>query len=427
MNGFSRLRLSGIVVVLVMAGVASAADWPSWRGPTGQGICDEKDLPLTWDAKKGENVLWKVPLPVTEAKAAADRNQSSPVVIAGKVFVTVSYWQGSKEPVPKQYPEHHVACYQASDGKKLWDTQVPHGPWFLTDLRGGYTAPTPVADKERVYVMFGSSVLAALDHDGKIVWRKEIEPYAFDVCAGGSPILYEDTVILQCDQVNKSSRLLAFDRKTGDVKWERKRPDNGFSHSTPILVKIKDKPQLLIGASNALQGVDPTDGKVLWWCDAKGDTASPVYANGIAFLDSGRGGPGVAVALDSAGEGNVTKTHRKWEIKQIAEGFSSPIIIGDYLYRLQGSATLRCWKLSSGEQVYDERLAGASAACSPIATPDGRLYCASAGKSYVVQAGPKFEILATNDLGDGSEASPAVSDGCFYFKGQKYLWCVGKK
>ena len=353
-----------------------------------------------------------MPLPGVEAKAGFDRNQSSPIVARGKVFVTMSYWPGGVN--AKQFPEHHVACYRMSDGKLLWDTKVPNGPWLLSDLRGGYTAPTPAADGERVYVMFGSSVIAALDYDGKIVWRKEIKPFAFDVCAGSSPVLYEDTVILQCDQVGGTSRLLAFDRKTGEVKWEQKRPQNGFSHSTPTLVRIKDKPQLLMAASNALQGVDPDTGKVLWWCDAKGDTVSPVYRGGLVYLDSGRGGR--AVAVDPTGEGNVTKTHLKWSVAQVPQGFSSPVIVGEYLYRLHNPGTLHCWDLNSGKAIYSERLEGASAACSPIATPDGRIYCASAGKSVVVQAGPKFEVLATNEIGDGCEASPAVSDGRIYLE-----------
>jgi outer membrane protein assembly factor BamB len=409
---------------LLFAGAAGAADWPGWRGPTGQGVCDDKDLPLTWDAKKNENIVWKMPLPGADAKVGMDKNQSSPVVARGKVFVAVSYWPGGAAD-PKEFPEHHVACYQAGDGKRLWDVTVPHGPWLLSDLRGGYTAPTPAADAERVYVLFGSSVLAALDHDGKPVWRKEIKPYNFDVAIGCSPVLYEDTVILQCDQVNKTSALLAFDRKTGEVKWEQKRPKNDFSHSTPTLVKIKGRPQLLVAASNALQGIDPTDGKVLWTCEAKGDTVSPVYRGGLVYIDSGRGGPGYAV--DPTGEGDVTKTNRMWTVAQVPQGFSSPVIVGEHVYRLHEPGTLKCWELSSGKEVYSERLAGASAACSPVATADGRIYFASAGKSYVVKAGPKFEVLATNDLGDASEASPAVSDGRIFLEGKLYLWCVGKK
>lgn len=399
-------------------------DWPGWRGPTGMGHADGRQLPLAWGGKDGANVLWKAPLPGQEVNVGQDQNQSSPVVFRGRVFVTASYWPGGK-PDPKQFPEHHVACYRAADGKPLWDTTVKPGPWLLSDLRGGYTAPTPAADAERVYVVFGSSVLAALDHDGKPLWRREIVPFKFDVCLGGSPVLYGDTVILQCDQVDRQSRMMAWDRKTGEPAWEEKRPTAGFAHSTPVIAEVDGKPQLLVSASNAIQGVDPTSGKVLWWCEAKGDTVSPVLGGGLVYCDSGRGGPGVAVA--PGGVGDVTKTRVKWRVAQVPDGFSSPVVVGEYLYRLHSPDILKCFRLATGEVVYSERLAGVSPACSPVTTADGRLYLASAGKSYVVKAGPKLDVLATNDLGDGSHASPAVSGGRLFLKGRMALYCVGTR
>ena len=214
---------------------------------------------------------------------------------------------------------------------------MPAGPWLLKDLRGGYTVATPAADGERVYVLFGSSVAAALDADGKIVWRKEIAPFAFDVAAGTSPVLYRDTVLLQWDQTNKTSRLIALDRKTGDVKWEKKRPDADWTHSTPVLAEVKGKKQLLVASAVAVQGLDPDNGDTIWSCglgdkSRVGDTVSPVLAGGVVYCDSGRGGPGVAV--DPTGEGDVTKTHLKWKVPRVPEGFGSPVAFGDYLYRL---------------------------------------------------------------------------------------------
>jgi len=407
-------------VLLTLSAVA--ADWPGWRGPTGQGISEEKELPLTWGGPQKENVLWKAPLPGTEGKAKQDQNQSSPIVSAGRVFVTSSYWPAGGD--NQAYPEHHVACFQASDGKPLWDVQVKPGPWLLKDLRGGYTAPTPAADGERVYVLFGSSVLEALDYQGKKVWRKEITPYNFDVALGASPVLFGDTVIVQCDQVNKSSLLLALDRKTGAVAWEQKRPDVQFAHSTPVLVQLQGKPQLLVAASNALQGVDPANGKVLWSSKAKGDTVSPVLGSGVVYLDSGRGGAGFAIE-PATGDGKSGQL--KWQDDKVPEGFSSPVVVGAYLYRLHSPGMLRCYKLASGEMVFDERLQGVSTAVSPFTTPDGRIYLASAGKSFVLREGPKLEILGSSDLGDGSNASPAVAGGRIYLRGRQFLWCIGKK
>jgi len=416
-------KLLAFFAFTASAALVCGADWSGWRGPTGQGHTDDKNLPLTWGGKTNENVRWKVSLPGVEAKAAQDQNQSSPIVRRGRVFITASYWPGKVD--PKQHPEHHVACYQASDGKLLWDVKVEPGPWLFADLRGGYTASTPAADDDRVYVVFGSSVIAALDHDGKQLWRKEITPFKFDVALAASPVLIGETIVLQCDQVDKQSRILGFDRKTGELKWEEKRPNVGFAHSTPVLAEIGGKKQLLVAASNALQGVDPENGKVLWSCAASGDTVSPVLGGGLVYLDSGRGGIGVAV--DPTGSGDVTKTHLKWKTEKMPEGFGSPVIVGDYLYRLHSPGVLKCLKLASGEVMYSERLAGVSIHTSPIATPDGRIYLASAGKTYVVKAGPKFEILATNELGDESHASPAIADGKLFLKGRRMLYCVGAK
>jgi len=388
------------------------------------GRVEDKNLPITWGGKDNSNVLWKIPLPGTEEKAAQDQNQSSPIVSRDRVIVTVSYWPSSKAD-PKQIPEHHVACYGVADGKLYWNIVIPPGPWLFSDLRGGYTAPTPAADGERIYVVFGSAVMVALDYDGKLMWRKEITPYKFDVAFAASPVLFEETIILQCDQVDKGSRLVGYDRKTGDIKWEEKRPNVSFGHSTPVLARIGGKTQLLLSASNSLQGVDPSNGKILWTCAAKGDTVSPVFSNGLVYCDSGRGGPGLAV--DPLGMGDVTKSHLKWTIPQVKEGYSSPVISGEYIYRLQNPEVLGCYLLSTGEVVYSERMQGVSSSSSPIATGDGHIYLASAGKSYVLKAGPKLEILAINDLGDGGPASPAAADGKLFLKGRKWLFRVGTK
>src|SRR5262245_39536043 len=218
------------VGLLTAAGPALADNWPGWRGPTGMGQADEKGLPLTWGGPKQENVLWKAPLLPDGAKP--DQNQSSPIVWGERVFVTASWWPAGAG--PDRHPEHHVLCFRTADGKRLWDATVPPGPWLLKDLRGGYTAPTPATDGERVYALFGSSALAALDLDGKLLWRKEIAPHFFDVAVGTSPVVHRGTVLVLCDQLreHKASRLLAFDGKTGELKWERKRPEADWAHST---------------------------------------------------------------------------------------------------------------------------------------------------------------------------------------------------
>jgi outer membrane protein assembly factor BamB len=390
------------------------------------GITAEKDLPTTWGGKENVNVLWTAPLPGATTKVKFDHNQSSPIVWGDRVFLIMVYWpEGVAQ---NKYPEHRIACYSTKDGKQLWDQKVEPGPWLLNDFRGGYSCCTPCTDGERVYALFGSSVLAALNFDGKVIWRKEIAPYGWDVAVSTSPVFYKDTVLVLADAASgKNSRLIAYDTKSGEIRWEQKRPTSSFSHSTPVLVEIKGKPQLLIAASNAVQGVDPEDGKLIWWVNHKGDVPTPVLSKGIVYSEDGRGGAGIAI--DPTGEGDGTKTMVKWRTKgNVAEGYSSPTIVGDYVYRMHNPGVLKCWNLSTGEQVYSERMPnGLDAAVSPIVTPEGRLYFICGGKSAIVPGGPKFEILATNDLGDSSTASGAIADGRIYIKGGKNLYCIGNK
>ena len=419
-------RASAFSFMLLLTAPAGtqAADWPGWRRADGAGA-DHREEPAADLGRKGQHQRHlEEPTAGNGGEGGQDQNQSSPIVSRGRVFVTASYWPSPK-PDPKAIPEHHVACYRALDGKLLWDVTIEPGPWLFSDLRGGYTAPTPAADGERVFVAFGSAVLAALDYDGKPIWRRKSRRTSSMSPWPPARSCLGRTVILQCDQVDKESRLVAFDRKTGAVKWQEARPTVGFSHSTPVIATIPGKPQLLISASNAIQGADPATGKLLWWCTAKGDTVSPVVGGGLVYCDSGRGGPGLAV--DPTGTGDVAKTHVKWTINKVNEGYSSPVVSGDSLYRLQNPELLKCYHLSTGAEVYSERLNGVSTASSPIATADGIIYLASAGKSYVVKAGPKFELLATNDLGDASQAAPAVADGRLFLKGRKWLFCIGTK
>jgi outer membrane protein assembly factor BamB len=390
---------------------ANAGDWPQFRGPSSLGYTEEKNLPLNWSARSNVNIAWKSPLP------KSDTPFSSPIVQGGRVFVTTVL----NDPV-----EHHVLCFQVIDGKQLWDTKVEPGPWILKDLRGGYGAPTPCTDGKNVFVVFGSAVIASLDFDGKVVWRKNLEKYNFDVALGSSPVLYKDTVILDCDQAKGTSSIIAFNKADGSIKWEQLRPQFGFAHSTPTIVRVNGKPQMLVSGSNALQGLDPENGEVIWWCNAYGEASSPAFWGNLVFSDSGRGGKGVGV--DATGRGDVTKTHVKWIFPQIPEGLSSPVIVRDFILRTHNPETLKCIHTRDGKLVFNERLPGISTWATPFVSADGRIYFASAGTSYVAKfnADDVFVVLAENDIGEDNHSSAAVSDGKIFLRGGKNLYCVAK-
>src|SRR5262249_16184763 len=157
--------------------------------------------------------------------------------------------------------------------------------------------------------------------------RKEVRPFDFDVAMAASPVPYRGKVLLLCDQVGRSSRLIAFDGKTGDVSWEKPRPTVGFSHSTPLLLMVGGRAHLLGAAADALQGLDPDNGEVLWWCRAVGDASSPAGDARVVYADNGRSGPGVAVA--PTGKGDVTKA-ALWSKPGVPSTLSSPVLVGDH-------------------------------------------------------------------------------------------------
>jgi outer membrane protein assembly factor BamB len=422
------MRILGAVAFLTLVGsLAWADDWPQFRGPTGLGYTPEKNLPLTWGGEKGENIAWKA--------ALIGEGHASPIVSGDRVILCTVRWPGGKQD-PKTMPEHHVACYGTADGKLAWDTMIDPGPWLRNDFRsgpgGGYAAPTPATDGKRVYVVFASSVMAALEMDGKLAWRQEIKPFSFDVTIGGSPILHGDSILFLCAMAKASdSRLVAFKKSDGTVKWETKLPKISFAHSTPVLVSSQGKPQVVIVASGigvnpeAVQAFDPEDGKRIWWCKGAGDASSPAFGGGILYTDSGRGGNGTAV--DPAGEGDLSGKI-KWTVGGLSEAIGSPIIVGEQVFRLQSPGVLRVWNVSDGQETDKQRLAGVSTTwSSPIADGDGRIYFASGGKSTVIQAGPQIKILAVNDLGDPNHASAAVSRGRIYIAGLKNLYCIAAK
>jgi len=424
------LHPAAATLCLLSLATVSAEDWPGFRGPTGMGTTTAAGLPLEWGGKDDKNILWKTPLPPAAHEGEPDHNPSSPVVFGGKVFVTTAHWPKDTKDHRAVQPEHRVAAYDATTGKPLWDTMVAPGPWCLKDLRGGYAVPTPVVADGRIFALFGSSILHALDLDGKLLWSHTLsDPDKFDVALASSPVVFQDTVILLLDRKAPAASLIALDVASGKVRWEKKRPEADFGHMSPVLTTIGGKPQLLATATHAMQGIDPANGELLWSCDWERNiwpVSSPVMANGLVYAIGGRGGHPLVV-VDPGGSGDVTATHLRWRIGPMSEGVSSPVAFGEFVFRLNSPGIVRCVRISSSDELFKERLPGANPDVSPIATADGRIYFATAGKSIVLNAAPELKILAESDLGDPCSAAPAVADGRIFLKGKAFLYSIGNK
>ena len=288
-----RYLLVPIAIISCSLRPAVAGDWPGFRGPTGMGSTTERGLPLEWGGADAKNILWKSPLPATANDGDPDHNQSSPIVAANKVFITTAYWPKGIDKT-KQQPQHHVTCFDANSGKQLWDTVVEPGPWLLSDLRGGYAAPTPAVAGGRVFAVFGSSVSTLSTSMASLFAAYTIgEHEQFDVALPVSPVVYRDTIILQLDKKRPASKLVALDAATGKVRWERARPDCDFNHMTPVLAEVGGRVKLLVSATDELQGIDPEDGAVIWpcrWGQSIWPVSSPVVAGGLVYAIGGRGG-----------------------------------------------------------------------------------------------------------------------------------------
>jgi outer membrane protein assembly factor BamB len=410
-----------VALLFCFAHVGWAGDWPQWRGPQRSGHSDEVGLPLTWDGKTQENVLWKVP---------ADFGHSSPVIWGERVFLTASVRKlprGSNETAANQM--HRVACFRTTTGMKLWQTDIEPGSW---DTQFSFTAATPVCDGERVFGFFGSGTVAAVDFDGKLLWQKKLPGPFKAEWLSSSPVLYHDTLFVLVD-VSNDFWLLALDKKTGTVIRELKRKQNDRAHNaSPLLVAVKDKVQFILVGGGAVQALDPASDRVIWTCKWGGNRyPSVVYGSGLVFA-TGEGG--ASLAIDPTGEGDVTKTHVKWRLAKTPQGYGSPVIVGDYLYRASPPGIIRCWKMSDGQLAYEERVEGVPTYISPVATKDGRIYFASSFKSCVLQAGPQLQVLASNVLeverdseGYSSGPSPAIAQGRIFLRSPRALFCIAKK
>jgi outer membrane protein assembly factor BamB len=383
--------------------------WPGWRGPSGQGIVSGTGYPDTWSAT--ENVAWKKPV--------GGRGNSSPIVWGDRIFLTTAYDGGRRV---------SILAFGRSDGTQLWETFAPQGEAAWAHQKNGHASATPVTDGKLVYASFGNRGLVAVDLNGKLVWHREVGEIDNYHGPAGSPLLYKDRVILFQDH-RQGAFVAAFDARTGKQVWRTARTAN-VGWGTPVAVRVGNRDEIVVSSQHAVTAYDPETGKELWRCDGNSFEVipTPVVGHGLVFASSGRVGP--TLAIRPGGKGDVTRTHLAWMSPKGSPFVPSPLLYGDYLYTVNDMASIvTCFEAATGKVLWQGRLGVAQRegfSASPIGV-DGKVFFTNdQGETFVLRAGPSFELIRTNRIGEATLASPALVDGRWYMRTDRSLFAVGK-
>jgi len=429
MNHFRLLALVVIPLALSMGspsklasqtpgdGVKMVADegegakyWARWRGPSGQGLANGTGYPDTWSAT--QNVAWKVPVPGS--------GNSSPIVWGDRIFITTAYDNGRRM---------SIVAFRRSDGQKMWEAFAPEGKTpYGNHYKNGYASATAATDGQRVYASFGPRGLVAVDMDGKVVWHRDLGRMDAYHGTAGSPLLYKDRLILYQDQFNDSF-VAAFDTRTGRELW-RTRRDAQVGWGTPIAVRVGEHDEIIVSSQRIVRAYNPDSGAELWNCKGTTDEVipTPVVGYGMVFCSSGRAGP--TLAIRPGGKGDVTRTHVAWTSPRGSPFVPSPILYGEHLYMINDMASIvTCLEAMTGKVLFQGRLGVAQRegfSSSPVAV-DGKVFFTNdEGETFVLKAGPTFEMLHVNKLDETTLATPALVDGRWYFRTDRNLIAIGK-
>jgi len=383
--------------------------WPVWRGPSGQGIVTGAGYPDTWSAT--ETVAWKKPV--------GGRGNSSPIVWGDRIFLTTAYDGGRRV---------SMLAFRRSDGAQLWETFAPEGEAGWVHQKNGHASATPVTDGKLVYASFGNRGLVAFDVNGKLAWHREVGQIDNYHGPAGSPLLYKDRVILFQDH-RQGAFVAAFDARTGKQVWKTARTAN-VGWGTPVAVRVGNHDEIVVSSQYAVTAYDPDTGKELWRCDGNSFEVipTPVVGHGLVFASSGRVGP--TLAIRPGGKGDVTRTHVAWMSPKGSPFVPSPLVYGDYLYTVNDMASIvTCFEAATGKVMWQGRLGVAQRegfSASPVGV-DGRVFFTNdQGETFVLRAGPTFELLRTNRIGEMTLASPALVDGRWYIRTDRSLFAIGK-
>lgn len=438
----SRPHLIHFLAGLVLGGVLLlglplrllSADWPRFRGPSGQGLSEERDLPLEWDAER--NIRWKTQVP--------GEGWSSPVVAGGRVYLTT---------VTDSQTRARVLAFDRASGAVVWDTVVTEIVPLRKEAKNSYATPTPVVEGGRVHVVFGDGTLAALDLQGKVLWKDRGIRFYSRHGLGASPLVHEGLLIMTFDGSNRVEKagdwpnnsaeeqlgwripwdraeIIALDAATGRRVWTGRRGSSRIAHvSAGIVTPAGGPPQLVSPAGDAIQGFDPRTGDRLWTIYSQGEGVTPSFAHGDGLLFTASGFEKTTlrtVRHEASARGDLTRTHIVWEQRKGTPTQPSLLYVKPHLYSVTDGGIVHCYQAATGELIYAERIGGNHCA-SPVHA-DGRIYFLSeTGETTVIQAGADFRILARNPLQEKCQASMAVSDGHLFIRTERQLYGIGSR
>ena len=387
------------------------ANWPRFRGPRGDGVALSTNLSLTWNVATGEGVRWKTAVP--------GKGFSSPVVWGDRVFVTSGDEQARE-----------VLCFDAGNGRLLWQKQVPPAP----ELQGkkleapeqtGFAAATAATDGQRVFAVYGTGELAALDFAGKVVWSKFLGLPENLYGHSTSLLVWQGKLIVQFDQGEAEagkSKLFALDPATGRVLWQQRRAVPS-SWATPIVLDAAKPQQVITLGEPWVIAYDFADGRELWRVECLGtDLApSPVFAGGLVMAVSASK---QLTAIRPAGTGDVTKTQVAWNYGDNIPDITSPISNGELIWLLTTDGFLTCLDVKSGAKVWDKSL-DQDFNASPVLVGNQLLLFTIKGLGLAVAADRSFQELDRAELGEAVHASPALVGEHLYVRGVTNLFCLG--
>jgi outer membrane protein assembly factor BamB len=432
------------VLVGVLVANLNAENWPHWRGPAASGVSTEQGLPVRWSDT--ENIAWKAPL--------GGLGISSPIVWGERVFVTSQAGTGVVRPGPRLVQGGDaaaagerplgvgmpaagqskvvflVSAFERQSGRRAWQFELPaEGPLPSVHEKHNLASPSPAADAERVYAWFATGQIAAIDHTGKLVWKKhlgaEYGPFEINWGHGSSPVVHRDQLILLCYHEPRSY-LLALDARTGAVRWKVDAERGVTSYSTPLVIEAGGKAEIIVNSSTGVSGHDFATGQRLWHVDETNrfPIPMPLFHDGLIYTSRGyRSGP--FMAIRPGGKGNVAASHVAWKVTSGAPYVSSILQYDGFIYMTGDVGVLTVVDAKTGERVHQERVGGVYSA-SPVAG-DGKVYLASEdGETLVVSAGRTPKILSRNRLAARQLASPAIAGGRLFIRSDDVLFAIGK-